>query len=123
MSSVYYNNIPTTSNKDSKIQAYDMYYSKPLEFDAGTYNAMKAFFTSRGFDDLASESVTVIILKQAKKDSIKPMKILDTLKGIDNVEISALVSEILNFNRFKTSYLGYAKEFNSNFEVQRNIIA
>ena len=51
------------------------------------------------------------------------MQILDTLKGFDNVEISALVSEILNYNRFKTSFLGYTQSFVINDEVLRNIQA
>jgi hypothetical protein len=51
------------------------------------------------------------------------MQILDTLKGLDSVEISALVAEILNYNRFKTSYLGYALAFTPRIEVSRNIVA
>ena len=51
------------------------------------------------------------------------MQILDTLKGLNNVELSALVSEILNYNRFKSSSLGYARGFTPNPEIQRNIIA
>lgn len=124
MAEKYYNNIPSNlSAKDSKIRAFDTYYEKPLELDAGTYTAVKSFFTERGFDDQSSESISVIIIKQAKQDGYNAMQILDTLKGLDNVEISALVSEILNNNRFKTSFLGYALEFKPVDEVQRNIIA
>lgn len=109
--------------KDFKILAYDNYYTKPLELDSGTYESMKGFFTARGFDELAADATAVTILRQAKKDNYSPMQILDTLKGLDNVEISALVAEILNYNRLKTSFLGYARAFNPNFEIQRNIIA
>jgi hypothetical protein len=119
-----YSNLPATkSTADATVQAFDNYYSAPLELSASVLAAMTGFFTSRGFNTLSAESVSVIIMKQAKKDGYNPMQILDTLKGIDNVEISALVSEILNYNRIKTSFLGYARGFTPHYEVQRNVVA
>ena len=119
-----YNNLPAKSASDTAIvQAFDAYSSAPLEIDASTIDAMRGFFTSRGFDKTAAESVSVVIIRQAKKDGYNPMQILDSLKGLDSVEISALVAEIINYNRFKTSFLGYALAFSANQEVARNIQA
>lgn len=119
-----YNNLPSKSTSDTAIvQAFDAYTSAPLEIDASTIDAMRGFFTSRGFDKTAAESVSVVIIRQAKKDGYNPMQILDSLKGLDSVEISALVAEIINYNRFKTSFLGYALAFSANYEVARNIQA
>ena len=124
MSNNLYSNIPTNKlSAEATVQAFDNYYAAPLELSASTLAAMVGFFTGRGFDPVAAESVAVTIMKQAKKDGYNPMQILDTLKGIDNVEISALVSEILNYNRVKTSFLGYARGFEPHYEVQRNILA
>ena len=119
-----YSNLPlkSTENQNATVLAFDTYYTKPLELDNNMFEAMKAFFTSRGFEVSAAESVVVVIIKQAKKDGYNPMEILDTLKGLNNVEISALVSEIVNNNRIKTSFLGYGLAFEPNFEVARNII-
>lgn len=119
-----YTNLPTQkSSGDANVQAYDTYYSTPLEVSASTLDAMKAFFTSRGFESIAAESVALVVIKQAKKDNLNPLEILDTLKGLDNVEISALVAEIINFNRFRTSFLGYALAFVETEEVARNVLA
>ena len=119
-----YNNLPAKSTSDTAIvQAFDAYTSAPLEIDASTIDAMRGFFTGRGFDKTAAESVSVVIIRQAKKDGYNPMQILDSLKGLDSVEISALVAEIINYNRFKTSFLGYALAFSANQEVARNIQA
>lgn len=117
-----YSNLPNGSGTSLKINAYDAYFNKPLELEANTFNALKGFFTSRSFEESAAESIAVIIIKQAKSDGYNPMVILDTLKGLDNVEISALVAEILNYNRFKSSFLGYARKFNTSEEVSRNIL-
>ena len=123
MSNLYSNLPATKSTADATVQAFDNYYAQPLELSASVLAAMSGFFTSRGFNSISAESVSVIIMKQAKKDGYNPMQILDTLKGVDNVEISALVSEILNYNRVKTSFLGYAREFSPHFEIQRTVIA
>jgi len=119
-----YTNLPVDKTSiNATVQAFDTYYSKPLELDAGIYTAMVSFFTSRGFDKEPAGSISAVIIKQARIDGYNPLKILDTLKGLDNVEISALVSEIINYNRFKTSFLGYALAFNPNQQVLRNIQA
>lgn len=119
-----YSNLPANANvSNAMVKAFDAYTNKPLELETSTLSAMKGFFASRGFEDAAAESISVVIIKQAKQDGYNPMAILDTLKGLGNVEISALVSEILNFNRFKSSFLGYARKFNTASEIDRNIAA
>jgi len=123
-----YSNIPpskpvNTNSGDYTVQAFDAYYSVPLELSASILDAMTGFFTSRGFDETAAQSTAVILIKQAKNDGYNPMQILDTLAGLDSSEISSLVSEILNYNRFKTSFLGYAMAFSPNQQVLRNVIA
>ena len=47
------------------------------------------------------------LLRQAKIDNVKVFELMDTLKGMENVQLSAIVTEILNFNRQKISSLGY----------------
>jgi hypothetical protein len=119
-----YSNLPTgKTTSDATVQAFDAYYTAPLELNASTLAAMVGFFTQRGFDPTSAETVAVIIMKQAKKDGYNPMQILDTLTGVDSLEISALVAEILNYNRVKTSFLGYSKEFTPHDDVQRNVLA
>lgn len=118
-----YSNLPPNTAANSMIKAFDAYTNRPLELDVSTLNTMKGFFAERGFDAQSSESISVIIIKQAKNDGYNPMTLLDTLKGFDSLEISALVSEILNYNRFKSSFLGYARQNNTPNEITRNILA
>jgi hypothetical protein len=119
-----YTNLPSTpSTTNATVQAFDAYYSKPLELDAGVYTAMKSFFTSKGFEDNAADNIAVLIIKESKINGLNPMKVVDSLRGFDNVEISTLVNEIINYNRFKTSFLGYATTFLTNSTVLRNIVA
>lgn len=118
------NNLPITpQSQNITLKAINTFYSAPIEIEATLLAAMKGYFTKRGFDESAGESLAITIIIQAKQDGYNPMEILDTLKGLNDVELSGLVSEILNYNRLKTSSLGYAQPFSTNPEVARNILA
>ena len=117
-----YSNVPVIKSQDSTVQAFDSYMSMPVEINSSVLAAMKGYFTHRSFGEVAAESIAITIIRQAKSDGYNPMQILDTLKGLDDVQLSGLVSEILNYNRFKTSSLGYANTADINPEISRNII-
>lgn len=118
-----YSNIPVIPSQNKTVQAFDSYMTVPVEINSSVLAAMKGFFTERSFGEVAAESIAVTIIRQAKQDGYNPMQILDTLAGLDSVQLSGLVSEILNYNRFKSSSLGYADKFRTHPEIQRNIIA
>jgi hypothetical protein len=126
MATNYYNNIPRSNqaNSDSStVQFFNQYYQVPVELNSNSLVAMKGFFEKRGFGTDAAESTALIILSQAKNDNLNEFQILDTLGGLTSVQISALVGEILNYNRFKTSSLGLAAVSTPADEIQRNILA
>jgi hypothetical protein len=122
----FYNNIPQPSKvQDSSqetLKVFDAYTTAPLNIDSATFDAMTGFFASRGFGSDSAQSMSYIIIKQALIDNYKPFQLLETLKGLDDVEISALITEILNYNRFKTSSLGTASTFAPIEEISRNIV-
>lgn len=118
----YTNLPPATAAGNLKVKTFDQYFSLTVELDATTLAAMIGFFTSRGFESVAAENISVTLMKQAIADGYNPMQILDTLKGVDNAEITSLVADVLNYNRFKTSLLGYAGEFMPHQEVARNLV-
>jgi hypothetical protein len=84
---------------------------------------MKGFFESRQFDKVAAETIAVAIIRQAKIDGYNPLQVVDTLKGMDGLSLNSVVSDILNYNRYKTSMLGHSLS-NAPFEpIARNIVA
>jgi len=123
----YYNNLPQSTNSKSSdkgtLQVFDAYTTAPLNIDSTTYDVMIGYFSSRGFGEDASRSMAYIIIKQATLDNYNPFDLIETMKGLTDVEISGLITEILNYNRFKTSSLGTASPFSPVDEVARNIIA
>ena len=118
-------NLPKTAppkTSDREVQSYfDTYFSKPLAFPSNEVDAVVGFFQSRGFEKSASVAVAGVLLKQSKLDNIKVFKILDTMKGLNEAQLSSIVAEILNYNRPKTSSLGVQRQQVTNLVEQRNI--
>lgn len=125
MSNIF-NNVPLStqeSSTDKTIKFFDDFYQVPVEINGTALTAMTGFFETKGFEKTSAESVAIIILTQAKRDNLNPFQILDTLGGLEELELSALVGEILNYNRFKTSSLGITSPPRPADEIQRNILA
>jgi hypothetical protein len=103
---------------------FDNYGEAPLEFSANDVEAAIGFFLARGFDRDASEVTAMTVLKQAKLDDIPIYKLLDTLKTLDGIKLSALIGEILNNNRPPTSLLGFRFEAARDSDLKvRNVAA
>ena len=122
-----YNNIPQeyypqNQGGDGTAKIFNSFYQVPLQLDGNVLTAVKSYFESRGYGTHAAESVALILMSQATKDGLNPFSILDTLKGLSSVQISALVGEILNYNRFKTSSLGITAVPTPADEIQRNTL-
>ena len=63
-----------------------------------------------------------MLLQQAKIDGIKVFELLDTLKTLDKLQLSFTVAQVLNFNRQKTSTLGFRVENTDTPLEARNIM-
>ena len=112
----------TIDSSDEVKSFFNNYFIAPVTFPAEQVDAIVGFFKKRGFDDLAASSTSIILLQQAKIDQVNVFTLVDTLKGLSDVQLSAIVAEVLNYNRQKTSVLGYRQEDNSEYLEKRNIL-
>lgn len=119
-------NLPLKVNEDSAAGTklfFDTYGEAPLEFNATEVDACVSFFVKKGFDDDAALVVSSVLLRQAKIDGTRIFTLLDTLTGFDAIDLSALVSQVLNNNRVPTSTLGYKTTTQAQPTLERNIAA
>jgi len=101
---------------------FDTYGIAPLEFNSTDFDSAVTFFKSRGFEEDAAIVTASTLLKQAKLDNASVQKLIDTLKGFTDLQISALVGEILNNNRSPISILGYRIKNRKTDLITRNVI-
>jgi len=114
---------PSGNTVDSVINTFNGFYSTPIQLNAGSFNAMVGFFENKGFDSSTAKSITLVIMTQCQQDGINPMTIIDSMSGQDAASLSVLATQILNYNRYKSSYLGIANTVAPFVQVQRNILA
>jgi hypothetical protein len=103
-------NLPPPVVEDSAAETklfFDTYGQFPLQFPAADVEAAIGFFQAKGFDRDAAEVTAMVILKQAKIEGMPVFQLLDTLKGMEGMQLSSLVGEILNNNRPSSSVLGF----------------
>jgi hypothetical protein len=120
-----YNNLPkktTADSANSTRTGLANFYQNDLPMNDADYTAMLGFFESRGFSSEASATIAYIMFLQAKIDGYNPFDVLSSVRSLSGLELTALVTEILNFNRFKTSFLGLAATYSTQSEVQKEIL-
>ena len=117
-------NLPSqTDSTDEKIKDFfDRYYVKKISYAANEVDAVVGFFLKRGFEQVSANIIASVLLQQAKVDEVNVFKLIDTLSGLNEVQISSLIAEILNNNRNKTSTIGYKKQNELQLFETRNIL-
>lgn len=120
-------NLPPNINNDSANVTKDFfnsYYTEGVSLSANEIDAAVGFFQSKGFDISAANSISATLLTQSKVEKVNIFEILDTLKGLNNLQLNRIVSEILNYNRLNISTLGYKVDTSSNNQYEtRNILS
>jgi hypothetical protein len=117
-------NLPTTAPSvpiDTR-EFFDKFFVNSISFPAGEIDATVAFFVKRGFDIESARSTAIVLLNQARVDNVKVFQLLDTMQSLTDIQLSQVVSQVLNAYREKTSLLGYRIAPVINLYESRNIL-
>ena len=118
-------NLPTQESTDSGAevkQFFNKYLTDRIEYPASEVDAVIGYFENRGFEKSSAISVSTALLQHAKIDNINVFELIDTLKGLTNVQLSDIVANVLNYDREKISTLGVKVESKYEKLEQRNIL-
>lgn len=111
-----------SSNDKRVTEFFDNYFTEKLSFPSNEVDAVVGFFEKRGFEKTSAISTATVLLNQAKLDNVKVFELLDTLRGLDNIQLSSVVTEVLNYNRLRTSTLGFKLNQSVNTLEKRNVV-
>jgi hypothetical protein len=103
-------NLPLNSNTDTSTvvrQFFDKFYQYPVSFPAGEIDAVVGFFQKRGFDINSARTISIVMLNQARIDGVKVFELLDSLKTITDLQLTQVITQVMNTYRENTSLLGY----------------
>jgi hypothetical protein len=101
---------------------FDNYYNKQIPYKASEVDAVIGYFLKRGFEKVAAVNTASILLQQASIDQLTVFQLIDTLKGVNDVQLSNIVAQILNLNRSKTSTVGFRVPEATQLFDQRQIV-
>ena len=110
----------TSDQKVNKV--FDQYFTSSQNFPSNEVDAVVGFFENRGFEKTAAVSTATTLLSQARLDNVNVFELLDTLKGLESVQISAVVAQVINYNRPSTSTIGFRRDTQNNLSEKRNIL-
>jgi|TARA_Y100000389_G_C17434330_1_gene504563 hypothetical protein len=113
---------PKQESKELTKKFFDNYYNREISYNAADVDAVIGYFLKRGFDNVAAVNTSSVLLQQADRDQITVFQLIDTLKGVNDVQLSNIVAQILNLNRSKVSTLGYKIPEEKQLFEQRQII-
>ena len=125
MAETTFSNLPPVIKTDSAERTllyYNNYADKGQEYKAEDVDSTVGFLTAKGFSNTAATTTAMVLLRQAKVDQLSTFSLLETLKGLDSLQLSFLVGQILNQNRSPTSALGYRATAAVQTYQNRNIL-
>lgn len=103
-------NLPPVQNNESaeEVRAFfDKYFQHQITFPSNQIDGVLGFFLKRGFQEQAAKSTAIVLLNQARLDGVNVFQLVDTLSGLTDVQLSRVVTEVMNAYREKTSALGF----------------
>ena len=118
-------NLPTTTAGDSGVevrQFFDKFFVNQISFPSNQIDAVVGFFLKHGFDADSARSTSIVLLNQARADNINVFELVDTLKKLNEIQLSQVVAQVLNTYREKISLLGYRIAPIANNYESRNIL-
>jgi hypothetical protein len=101
------NNLPSNNSTGDVKQFFDKFFVHEITFPSNQIDAVVGFFLKHGFDPESARSTGIVLLNQARLDNVNVFQLVDTLKKLNEVQLSQVVAQILNSYREKTSLLGY----------------
>lgn len=123
MSSITDKSVSQSSDSATEVKEFfNNYYSKKISFSSNQVDSVVGFFKKRGFETSAATATATVLLQQSKTDNVNIFKLLDTLEGLTELQLSSLVATILNNNRSKISNLGTVVVNTLPTTEKRNII-
>jgi hypothetical protein len=101
---------------------FNRFYKEDFFYNPSEVDAVIGYFLKRGFEKISAVNTASILLQQSSKDKLPAFELLDTLKGVTDVQLNNIVAQILNLSRSSCSTVGYRLTSGNTLYDQRNII-
>lgn len=107
---------------NNQTKFFNNYTKEEINYNPSEVDAVIGYFLKRGFDQTAAINTATVLLQQSYLDGIKVFQLIDTLKGLTDIQLNDLIAQIINLTRSKCSTIGYRVDSTLGLFDQRNVI-
>ena len=75
--------------------------------NSNEFDALVGYFKKRGFEDIPSREISGIFIQKASSDNIPVFRLVDTLKGLNPIELNTIITQVINSDRLRSSTVGF----------------
>lgn len=115
-------NLNENLNINDTSKLFNRQFNQEISYNVSEVDAAIGYFLKRGFDQVAAVNTALILLEQARKDKIPVFELIDTLKGVTDITLNNIITQILNLNRSRATTLGYTVTNEMSSIEKRNIL-
>lgn len=116
--------IDNRTQMDLTVQVFDDFYSTDLKVPAGEFDLVYSYFVGICSTKNVADNFTVLFFRIAQESNVKPIDLLETLKGnsYTTVKLNEIMTYYLNSFKSKTSLYGIGVVPKPNQSVARNVV-
>ena len=107
---------------DRTVQVFDEFYQFAVEVDANEYDLVNSYFESVFESREAALNFSTTLFRIADNTNVPVLDLLDQIKGMDNIQLTAAMAYYLNGLRSPSTLLGINEPVVSNFYTARNVL-
>jgi len=109
-------------NQDTTVYLIDNFYNFELNVDAALYDAVLSYFRTIFTDNLTAENFALNIFRISEATGTNVLEILDSVRGQEQIELTATFSYYLNNLRSNTTLLGVNAVTQPAYYAARNVV-
>ena len=112
----------TPSPIDNTVSLFDQFYNINMLVPADQYELVLSYFKSISATDQIAQNFTTFLFIISNNTKIEAQDLLQQLKGLDGIQIDAVMAYYMNSVKTKTALYGVANELRPNPFAERNIV-
>lgn len=106
----------------SVTKIYDKFYELDIVVNSNEWDTVHSYFKKIMNDDDIANNFSTIVFRLARDNNLKPVQILEEIKGVNGMELSLTMSHLFNNDRSNTVLIGVSNVITPNYYAARNVI-
>jgi pyruvate/2-oxoacid:ferredoxin oxidoreductase alpha subunit len=107
---------------DFTVRVFDQFYEFDIEVDANEFDVVNSYFGSVFNSKPIAKNFTTTLFRIANETRVPVLTLLDEIRGLDNIALTATLAYYINGMRSPSTLLGVNEPVTPNFYTARNVL-